>query len=85
MLTKKTMSQTERHFRMLEKAGFNSSFFRENTNTQSMLPKTNFIEYVYQKKIIMQKKTHSYFPANAPSNKKNFIVTRTFLHGAIDF
>ena len=46
VLTKKTMSQTERHFRMLEKAGLRSTFFRENTNTQSMLPKMNFIENV---------------------------------------
>ena len=44
VLTKKTMSQTERHFRMLEKAGLRSSFAPENTNTQNMLPATNILE-----------------------------------------
>jgi hypothetical protein len=37
-LTRKSMSQMERHFKMLEKLGFSSTLFWVNTNTQMMFP-----------------------------------------------
>ena len=45
------MSNTERHFRRLEKAGFRSKFRDENTNTQRTLP-GNIYPYVKQSKIL---------------------------------